>query len=350
MSQRPARVPLIPVRRRRRAVAVVLAAGCLAAAACGGSKKPAAAPTPTPTPSPSESPSPSPIPPGSVSPLSGRPARQGLPVLGVKVDNVAGAFPQAGLTSADMVFVEQVEGGLTRLLAIFSSDIPKQVGPVRSARTDNLELLRQFGTPTLAFSGANAYVLNAVRSSPIKNGDPDSDPSAYTRVGDHVAPHNLFLDPNALLKVVKGSPAKSIGLTFDDTKVTEGNPASKVTVTYPMAQLVFTYDKVQGDWVVKQDGADDKLEDGKFRRADTVVVIHVTSRRDFDPITPYNITVGRGSGTVFRDGRAIPVSWNRANETTGMTFKDKSGKVVPMRVGQTWVVVLPEDASATGAA
>jgi hypothetical protein len=254
------------------------------------------------------------------------------------------------LTSADIVYVEQVEGGLTRLLAIFSSDIPKQVGPVRSARTDNLELLRQFGTPTLAFSGANALVLNAVRSSPIKNGDPDSDPSAYTRVGDHIAPHNLFLDPSALLKVVKGSGAKPIGLTFDNTPVTGGNPASKVTVTYPMAQLVFTYDKVQDDWVLKQDGADDKLEDGKFRRADTVVIIHVSSRRDFDPITPYNVTVGHGSGIVFRDGRAIPVTWKRPNATSGTSFFDKSGTKVPMRVGQTWIVVLPEDASAQGAA
>ena len=330
--------------------ALVLVGACLTAAACSGTKKQAAVPPPSPSPSESPSPSAAPIPAGSVSPLSGRPARQGLPVLGVKVDNVGGAFPQSGLTSADIVYVEQVEGGLTRLLAIFSSSIPKQIGPVRSARTDNLELLRQFGTPALAFSGANAYVLNAVRSSPIKNGDPDSDPSAYTRVGDHVAPHNLFLDPNALLKVVKPSGAKPMGLTFDDTKIAAGNPASKVTVTYPMAQLVFTFDKVQGDWVVKQDGADDKLADGKFRRADTVVVIHVSSRRDFDPITPYNITVGHGAGDVFRDGRAVPVTWNRAKDTTGMTFKDKAGKVVPMRVGQTWIVVLPEDARATGAA
>ena len=348
MFHSPARSPLSPVRRRR-AGALLLVGGCLVVAACGGSKK-HAAPPPPPSPSSSPSPSAAPIPAGSVSPLTGRPAAQGLPVLAVKVDNVSGAFPQAGLTSADMVYVEQVEGGLTRLLAIFSSDIPKQVGPVRSARTDNLELLRQFGTPALAFSGANAYVLNAVRSSPIKNGDPDSDPSAYTRVGDHIPPHNLFLDPAALLKVVKGSPAKSIGLTFDDTKVTGGNPASKVTVTYPMAQLVFIYDKFHSDWVVRQDGADDKLEDGSFRKADTVVIIHVSSRRDFDPITPYNITVGHGAGTVFRDGRAIPITWNRAKDTVGMTFKDKAGAVVPMRIGQTWVVVLPEDASAMGAA
>jgi hypothetical protein len=132
--------------------------------------------------------------------------------------------------------------------------------------------------------------------------------------------------------------------------VTRGGPASKVTIRYPMAQLVFAFDKAQGDWVLTQDGAADKLEDGKFRRADTVVVIHVDSRSDFDPITPYNITVGKGSGTVYRDGRSIPITWTRKKDTAGLIFKDKAGKLVPMRVGQTWVVVVPSNGSVVGAA
>lgn len=63
-----------------------------------------------------------------------RRARSSGPVLAVKIDNTSGARPRVGLTAADVVYVELVEGGLTRLLAIYASQLPAHVGPVRSAR------------------------------------------------------------------------------------------------------------------------------------------------------------------------------------------------------------------------
>jgi hypothetical protein len=285
---------------------------------------------------------------GPPSPLSGRPAPANLPVLAVKIDNVIGAFPQAGVNDADIVYVEQVEGGLTRLLAVFSSRLPAQVGPVRSARTDNVELLAQFGKPEIAFSGANAFVLSAVRNSTLRDADPDIVPAAYQRVSDHVAPHNLFANPRVLVKAKPGSPARSIGLKFDNTTPAHGLPASEVTVRYPQAQLTFTYDKLTKVWRLAQDGAKDPLEDGVQRKADTVVVQRVHSGVDYDPITPYNNTVGSGSATVFRDGRAIQGTWKRATKGSGTTFLDKNGQVIPVRVGTTWILVLPDDGSVSG--
>jgi hypothetical protein len=64
--------------------------------------------------------------------------------LAVKIYDTAQAHPQAGLEDADIVYIEQVEGGLTRLAAIFSSTIPKVVGPVRSARISDIEILEQY--------------------------------------------------------------------------------------------------------------------------------------------------------------------------------------------------------------
>lgn len=78
---------------------------------------------------------------------------RGGSVLAVKIDNVRAARPQTGLDAADVVYAEQVEGGLSRLMAVYASKFPKVIGPVRSARESDLELLRQFDEPTLAFSG-----------------------------------------------------------------------------------------------------------------------------------------------------------------------------------------------------
>ena len=62
----------------------------------------------------------------SINSISGLPGVDG-PVLAVKIDDTRQAHPQIGLEDADIVYIEQVEGGLTRLAAIFSSKIPRML-------------------------------------------------------------------------------------------------------------------------------------------------------------------------------------------------------------------------------
>jgi len=90
--------------------------------------------------------------------LSGREGTNG-PVLAVKIDDTNAAHPQIGLEDADVVYIEQVEGGLTRLAAIFSSVIPERVGPVRSARISDIDILSQYGRVAFAYSGAQRKLL-----------------------------------------------------------------------------------------------------------------------------------------------------------------------------------------------
>src|SRR4051794_34492364 len=152
------------VRRRRRAVrtfaavtAAALSAGILAACSSGDDK---AAPTPSPTPSATPTPKPKPKPkPSNASPLTGWPGGLGKPVLVVKIDNTTPAHPQVGIDDADIVYLEQVEGGLTRLAAVFSGTLPRTVGPVRSARQTDIELFAQYGRVAFAYSGAQHKVL-----------------------------------------------------------------------------------------------------------------------------------------------------------------------------------------------
>ncbi|CAM5613520.1 hypothetical protein SVIOM342S_08193 [Streptomyces violaceorubidus] len=90
------------------------------------------------------------------------------PVLAVKVDNVRGARPQTGLEAADVVYAEPVEAGLSRLMAIYATELPASVGPVRSARESDLELLGQFDRPVLAFSGAQSKLLPLIDKAPLR--------------------------------------------------------------------------------------------------------------------------------------------------------------------------------------
>ena len=97
------------------------------------------------------------------SPFTGEPVPSLNRVLAVKIDNIVPARPQTGLARADIVYVLPVEGGLSRLMAIFSSHYPPVIGPVRSAREDDLQLLRQFGRPAFAYSGAQPQLLPVVQ-------------------------------------------------------------------------------------------------------------------------------------------------------------------------------------------
>ena len=105
------------------------------------------------------------------SPLTGLPASSGAPVLAVKVDNSPAGRPWTGVEDADVVYVEPVEGGTTRLLAVFSSRLPASVGPVRSARESDVTVLGAYGRPALAFSGSAPELGRDAGRRPARRGD-----------------------------------------------------------------------------------------------------------------------------------------------------------------------------------
>ena len=109
-----------------------------------------------------------------------------------------------------MVFEEIVEGNITRLVGVFHSPQPGRVGPVRSARTTDVQLLPQLGRPLLAWSGGNAGVVAAVRSSPsIIDAGVDVATGSYSRQGPHPAPHNLYVEADQLWQVAPAGTAFS---------------------------------------------------------------------------------------------------------------------------------------------
>ena len=294
-------------------------------------------------------------PPGSttaseLSPLTGKPAPGGQPVLAVKIDNVAPARPATGIGRADVIYVEPVEGGLSRIMAIFSSTLPPRLGPVRSARESDLELLAQYGRPGLAYSGANRQVLAAIRAAPVIDLSPSSVSAAYLRSSTRAAPHNLFADPKALLKTAKPvSAAHDIGFRFADLPAGQGTPKKRQTVRYGAASTGFTWSPTRHRWEVTLDGRAATTTDGGRLAASTVVVQYtdITASKLHDTLgnaTPYTHTVGSGRALVLRDGVAIQARWTRPTADTGTTFTTTGGAALPFAAGQVWVVYAPATA------
>ncbi|MCI4145941.1 MULTISPECIES: DUF3048 domain-containing protein [unclassified Streptomyces] len=265
------------------------------------------------------------------------------PVLAVKIDNAPEARPQSGLDAADVVYVEQVEGGLSRLMAVYATRLPESVGPVRSARESDLELLRQFDEPLLAFSGAQSKLLPLIDEAPLTPVDPESEAGAFTRDPARAAPHNLYLRPDRVLDGPPGEGAATTGLR-EGPAPSGGTPEDEVTVRFPAARFTFTWSDADGRWQVSMDGSPATTRDGDRLTAATVVVQDVTVRRsgfrDFlGNNTPYTETVGSGKATVLRDGRVYPASWSRPAAEDGTSLVSPEGDPVNVAPGPVWVLL-----------
>ncbi|MEQ4204633.1 DUF3048 domain-containing protein [Actinopolymorpha sp. B9G3] len=330
---------------------VAVVALCFAAlAACAGQdddaggaapRKPTA--TKTPNRSPSATPSPTPTRTAATSPLTGLSGKWRRPVLAVKIDNVGQARPQTGLASADLIYVEQVEAGLARLMAVFSSRLPSTVGPVRSARESDLEVLRQFGQPAFAYSGANSRLLPVIARAPLHDVSPAHAGSPYFRGDSRPAPHNLYASPKGLLAdAPKASTARDIGFRFGDAPE-GGRKVSSETVRYPAFRVGFRWSASERRWLVSMDGDPVRMTGGAPPKPATVVVQNVARKPSklgdkWGNITPNFASVGKGKALVLRDGRAYDARWSRPRATGGTTFTTPAGKPMTFAPGQVWVV------------
>ncbi|MEU4464646.1 DUF3048 domain-containing protein [Streptomyces sp. NPDC024017] len=270
------------------------------------------------------------------------PSATGPSALVVKIDNAASARPHTGVDAADVVYAEQVEGGLSRLMAVYATRLPKTIGPVRSARESDLELLRQFGRPTLAFSGAQKKLLPLIDEAPLRAETPENAADAYFRGSGRPAPHNLYLRPERIVPEAPGQAALTTGFRYGPAP--EGGTATASrTVRYPAARFTFTWSDSRDRWLIGMDGTPATTADGERMAAETVVVQYVKVResafQDFlGNNTPYTETVGSGKATVLRDGRAWDVNWTRDDAADGTTFTTGDGTPVNFAKGRVWVV------------
>ncbi|MGH3940217.1 MAG: DUF3048 domain-containing protein [Pseudonocardiaceae bacterium] len=281
--------------------------------------------------------------PAPLSPFTGQPGDLSAPVLGVKIDNVSQARPQSGLESADLVYVEPIEGGFSRLLAVFQSQLPPEVGPVRSVRQSDLELLACFGRPALAFSGEAAALRPLIAAAPVLDVSATARPGAYSRNRNRSMPYNLYADPLRLRE--GGAAPRDIGFRFGPPPP-GGDPTSGTEVRYPATRIGVQWLAAESRWVLELDGAPLTSASGPRPGAATVVLQRVqvqdTDIRDAagNP-SPFAVTVGTGEAVVLRDGLEFPGKWSRSAARDGTTFTLPDGAPLPFAPGPVWVVLVP---------
>ena len=280
--------------------------------------------------------------------LSGREGANGK-VLAVKIDDTNMAHPQIGIEDADVVYIEQVEGGLTRLAAIFSSRLPTDVGPIRSARISDIEILSQYGRVAFAYSGAQKKLLPVIAAANLQNlGAQAQPPTIYTRDVTRVNPYSMVLRADLLMaKIIeKGyqvDTAKTVGWSFGKAP-DDGVSTTTATMHWPAARYRADWSTKDGCWLLFHNSNPNVVRTGKQLCPTTVVIqlVTITDSEYHDKVggvTPFSNTVGSGSGFILRDGQTFAGTWVRSSAAVGTTWSDAQGAPILFAPGQIWVAL-----------
>jgi hypothetical protein len=263
------------------------------------------------------------------------------PVLVAKMDNTFSSQPQIGLSKADMVVEELVEGGLTRLAAFYYSEIPGNVGPIRSMRASDIDVVSPLHA-SMVTSGAAGRTIARIKGAHIPFYGQGT--KGMYRDNNRPSPYNLFVHLNEVATVTKTKAATPPSyFQFGDAKdLPKGKKISTVNAQFSGGHTT--------EW---------KFENGTYHNlnsnapagdqfpADTVLVLRVREGDAgyLDPAgnhVPETLLTGKGNALLFHGGRMVFANWQKGKAPASqITLTTKSGQKLKVPAGHTWIELVP---------
>jgi len=263
-------------------------------------------------------------------------------VLAVKFDDTRDAHPQEGVESADVVYITQVEAGLTRLLGIYSSNYPAVLGPIRSARISDLSILGEYGRVGYLYSGAQSKMRPVIAAANLVNLSAERNPaSIYFDDPSRRSPYSMMVRPNPLLeKAADVEAAREPGWQHG-IRAKEAKKILSAKINWPNASYEATWSLEEKRFLLKHNGQADLASSGT-QLGSTMMVVQIVKispsqyADKFGGITPRSEVVGSGHGYLLRNARVVKALWNRPslNEPTVWSLED--GSPAYFAPGQIW--------------
>ena len=304
-------------------------------------------------------------------PLTGTPAPGNVvpqrPAIAMKVDNYslgpapAEARPQSGLDYADIIFEEQVEGSITRYAAVFQCrNAPSLVGPIRSARWTDVQMLSELGHPLFVHVGGILPVLAVVNASSLVNVDLGTHPSLEVNPPGRYAPYDTYTTTQAVWSAIS-APARAPAPIFTFSRVAPaGEAVSQVHLDWSITSNIYwRWNPATGTWLrfyndgtaASPDIVPDLLANGVQNQAQNVIIQDVSIT--YGPWVENSlggleaeshILDSSGRVTILRNGRLITGTWTNGPAGTPTIFLDGAGHRIPLAPGRTWIEIYPAGA------
>ncbi len=275
------------------------------------------------------------------------------PALAVKIENSTAARPQSGLDAADMVWEEVVEGGITRFVAVFHSNLPPDVGPIRSVRPMDAAIAGPL-KGLFAFSGGQPAYIDAIADAGAQVLSQGAGAGGFFRLDSRDAPHNVYANPaDFLAQADPAHQASPIGqFAFatagrQPTAVAAGAPAAAVQLKLsPSSYPNWTWSQPDNGWLRAEGDTPSTVAGGARMRASNVVVLRVdivdTGARDAarNPV-PETKMVGGGEALIASGGSTVAATWSKASPTDPVVLALPDGGPVELAPGNTWIELVP---------
>ena len=298
-----------------------------------------------------------PAPAGPPCPLTGAPSAGGVPqrpAIAVKIDNYPDARPQSGLDKADVVFEEPVEGLITRFVAVFQCQQAASIGPVRSAREVDVQILDQLSHPLFFHVGGIDPVLSMISAADDDNLDLGYHSSIVTHPAGRYAPYDTYMSTAGGWSLAPSNTAPPQPLFTYGANPPAGAPITSINIPFsPTNNGTWTWNAGLGQWQLSYGGAPAMLSDGTQIAATNLVVERVSVT--YGPyvenagggLEVQSHLIGSGPLTVLRGGQAITGTWQRPSLSSQTTLTAADGTVIPLAPGNTWVEIVPTSVNVT---
>ena len=330
-----------------------IAASALLLSGCGAASVDLIVSTPTPTHSPRPVGQGEPLPIG-FAPLRGTPADPAAmrhPSIAVKIDNHEDARPQIALNRTDLVFEELVEGGLTRYVAVWHSDVPDAVGPVRSIRPMDPGIAGPLDG-IIAYSGGQQYFVDLMKATGLVNLVFDEDDSLFERADERPGPHDVIL---AAAEAVRqhaelAAAGRAVRATAPPTRSRRRHSRRSRRRTSSSCSRRARYPSWDWDpttfaWLRSQEGQPDLEASGDRIRATNVVTMRVGIDWPYEEV-PLTLMVGSGEVWVSAAGKTAHGTWSKADEGAPIVLTADDGSPLRLAPGNTWIELVPNEGSA----
>ena len=280
----------------------------------------------------------------------------GQPVA-VVVNNLKKAMPQKGVSQADIFYEFEVEGDITRCLAIFSdlSNV-ENIGPIRSARTYFNSVAVSYGAPLIHCGGSPGLALSARYDDSYDKIDNwehiDADGTYFYRDMDRYNSgiaweHTLFTTGEKLQAAIEAygyntPEEQEFGLHFKDGVALEGETANEVTIKFKSGkQTILSYDAESGRYNVNMHGGE--YIDGNTDAPITfknVLVLYTKQWYYSDGMHKLYDTIGTGEGYAAINGKIVPITWTRDGLRTNYTYTLADGTPLELDIGNTYIAMV----------
>ncbi len=274
----------------------------------------------------------------------------------VMVNNHPDARQQSGLDQADIVYELLAEGSVTRFLAIFQSEKPERIGPVRSAREYYIKLAKAYDSIYIAH-GYSEEARKMLESGYIDHlNGMQYDGSLFKRSSDRVAPHNSYITYEKIIEgankegySMEKAPEPLTFLTRDEVEKLEGQKADKVTVAYynnATFTATYEYDQQIGKYKRSSAGAQTVNHDTDDPvLLDNILVVE-TAHQTIDDAGRRKIDLSSGGKAyLLQKGIIREVEWKSQD---GKIVPALNGTVIGLVPGKTWINVIPSSPGLSG--